>query len=117
MPDGNLTLSLGDFVPASMTSSITSPLPTTSISYLKLAGFLQLSEAHQQVSESKAGIGRKTLPPGMKVLKRSVSPEETLSPGAERRFVESEEEAEERSRRGDELYKQRRQTKGRKREA
>jgi hypothetical protein len=114
VPDGNLTLSLGDFVPACMTSSIPPPLPTFSVSYLKLAGFLQLGEAHQQVSESKAGIGRKTLPPGMKVLKRSVSPEETLSSETERRFVESEEEVEQRSMRDDELYGRRRQTKGKK---
>ncbi|KAI9758937.1 MAG: hypothetical protein M1840_003620 [Geoglossum simile] len=106
VPDGNLTLSLSDFVPSCMTSSITSPLPAFSISYLKLAGFLQLGEAHQQVSESKAGIGRKALPPGMRVLKRSVSPEETLSPETERRFVESEEEIKERSMRDDELYRQ-----------
>jgi hypothetical protein len=90
-----------------MTSSIASPLPTLSIPYLKLASFLQLGEAHQQVSEFKSGIGRKTLPPGMKVLKRSVSPEELLSPGTEKRFVESEEEAEERAMRDDEPYRQR----------
>ena len=112
MPEGNLTFSLGDFVPASMTSSIASPLPTFSIPYLKLASFLQLGEAHQQVSESGAGIGRMTFSPGTKVIKRSMSPEETLSPETERRFVESEEEAEERAMRDNEPYRQR-QAKGR----
>ena len=113
MPDGNLTFSFSDFVPAGMVSSIASPLPTFSIPYLKLASFLQLGEAHQQVSESGTGIGRKTFSPGTKVIKRSMSPEETLSPETERRFVESEEEAEERSIRDDEPYRQRRQTKDR----
>jgi hypothetical protein len=114
VPDGNLMLSLADFVPACLTSSITSPIPTISIPYLKLASFLQLGEALQQVRESNSGICRKMYPPGMKMLKRSVSPEETLSSEREERFLESEEDAEERTTRDDETYGQRRRTKGRK---
>ena len=91
-----------------MTSSIASSLPTFSLPYLTLASFLQLGEAHQQVSESGSGVGRKTFPLGTKVVKRSVSPEEELSPERERRFVESEEEAEEQAMGDDETYGRRR---------
>ncbi|KAI9761714.1 MAG: hypothetical protein M1840_001718 [Geoglossum simile] len=95
--DGNLTLSFGDLFPACMTSSITRPLPTYTIPYLKFAGFLQFSEAYQQVTESKAGYGRKKLPTGMKVYRRLASPEGTLSPRRERAVAESGGRAEERA--------------------
>jgi hypothetical protein len=59
VPDGALRLSLSDFVPTSTIDDIISPLPVLEIPYLKLAGFLQLGEAQQQLSETRTGIGRK----------------------------------------------------------
>ncbi|KAI9771016.1 MAG: hypothetical protein M1839_002984 [Geoglossum umbratile] len=96
-----------------MTSSFTSPLPTFLIPYLTIAGFLQLAEAHQQVSESGDGAGRMKLPPGMKLLKRSASPEEISSPQRESEFAESEEREEVRATNNDETYGKKRATKGR----
>ncbi|KAI9761450.1 MAG: hypothetical protein M1840_001794 [Geoglossum simile] len=109
--DGNLTLSFGDLFPACMTSSITRPLPTYTIPYLKLAGFLQFGEAYQQVTEAKAGYGKKRLPAGVKIYRRPASPEETLSLRREKKFAESERQAEERAMREDSAYGQW-QTKG-----
>ncbi|KAI9861628.1 MAG: hypothetical protein M1813_005238 [Trichoglossum hirsutum] len=116
VPEGKLTLSLGDFVPGEIISDIAEPLPTLEIPFLKLAGFLQLSEAHHQISETKTGIGRKELAPGTRLLKRSISPEEELRPETEQMFVESEEDADEKVQRGDGPYRQKVHGKSRKTE-
>ena len=80
--------------------------PSLSISFTKLFGWLGLAEAHHQVTELRTGESPMRLPPGTVLKKRARSPEETLSLERERRFVESEEEAEERAMRSDETYRQ-----------
>jgi hypothetical protein len=113
VPDGALKLTLSDFVPTAIIDDTISLLPVLEIPYLKLAGFLQLGEAQQQLSETRTGIGRKGWAPGTRFLKRSLSPEETLSPGREKLFAEVEEEAEEKAEKEDGLYKEeKRRTKG-----
>ncbi|KAI9760042.1 MAG: hypothetical protein M1840_002743 [Geoglossum simile] len=104
--DGNLTLSLSDILPACMTTSITCPLPTFTIPYLKLARFLQFGEASQQVTESESGSYAMELPIGTKIRRRAASPEETLSPRRERAFAKSEKQAEEQTMRDDGTYGQ-----------
>ncbi|KAI9762283.1 MAG: hypothetical protein M1840_001427 [Geoglossum simile] len=94
--DRDLTLSLGHFVPVGMIS-YSSPLPSLTIPYSKLASLLQLGEAKIQASGLGANIGRTGWAPGTIVSKRPESPEETLSPGRERESVESERQEEERT--------------------
>ena len=108
-----LKLSLSNFVPTSTIDDIVSALPMLEIPYLKLTGFLQLSEAQQQVSETRTGIGCKGWAPGTRFLKRLLSPEETLSPEKEKSFAEIEDKAEEKAEEGDRLYEgEKRRTKG-----
>ncbi|KAH0555676.1 hypothetical protein GP486_006380 [Trichoglossum hirsutum] len=94
----SVTLSLSDFLPPSVRTTTDEPTtnPSLSISFTKLFGWLGLSEAHHQVTESRTGEGLKCLPAGVVLRKRAMTLEEMLSPGTERRFRELEEQAEER---------------------